>query len=364
LEKLRTSQLAFSLLGCFLGAGFVSGQEIWQFFGHFGLWGFAGIVLAMGILSALCAVIFSVSRRTGLDQMDQLVVPWENKVLRGLVGAVAISFMFGVYVVMTAGAGTLLEQLTGSRLLHLLGSGAFCIAVSVIAARGIRGAVSVFSKLMPVLVVLSLVVMGTAILTFGRGGISFQTAAVSNPLVNHWALAAVTFVSYNFLCALGTLSWLGRMTSSYRSIVGGTLLGGTLLLVVAGGIITALSTAPESTTAELPMLYLAGKLHPCLEAVYAAVLLMAMFGASLSSFAPIPQYCRRIVPLEKHRKFVLWALSALAWGLSLLGFSKLIGTVFPVYGLIDFLFLIGLVLHFFLVFRRQPKEKAVEGQKR
>ena len=39
-------RLALSLIGCFLGAGFVSGQEIWQCFAHSGRQGMLGLAVA------------------------------------------------------------------------------------------------------------------------------------------------------------------------------------------------------------------------------------------------------------------------------------------------------------------------------
>ena len=39
-EKESALRLGFTYAGCFLGAGYVSGQELWQFFGRFGEKGF------------------------------------------------------------------------------------------------------------------------------------------------------------------------------------------------------------------------------------------------------------------------------------------------------------------------------------
>ena len=46
MKEIKTWSLAFTYVGCFLGAGFISGQELWQFFGSFGNWGYVGFVLA------------------------------------------------------------------------------------------------------------------------------------------------------------------------------------------------------------------------------------------------------------------------------------------------------------------------------
>ena len=39
MNEMKTLPLAFTYVGVFLGAGFVSGPELWQFFGAFGNWG-------------------------------------------------------------------------------------------------------------------------------------------------------------------------------------------------------------------------------------------------------------------------------------------------------------------------------------
>ena len=46
MKEMGPVRLAFTYIGCFLGAGFVSGQELWQFFGAFGVWGYVGFLLA------------------------------------------------------------------------------------------------------------------------------------------------------------------------------------------------------------------------------------------------------------------------------------------------------------------------------
>ena len=45
-RKESALRLGFTFAGCYLGAGYVSGQELWQFFGAFGNWGYVGFVLA------------------------------------------------------------------------------------------------------------------------------------------------------------------------------------------------------------------------------------------------------------------------------------------------------------------------------
>ena len=43
-KELTAGQIAMAFTGSFLGAGFVSGQELTQFFAAFGVWGLAWYV--------------------------------------------------------------------------------------------------------------------------------------------------------------------------------------------------------------------------------------------------------------------------------------------------------------------------------
>ena len=56
MKKIGVMTLGLTYAGCFLGAGFVSGQEIWQFFGAFGIYGVLGLVLTF-LLHFLFGVI-------------------------------------------------------------------------------------------------------------------------------------------------------------------------------------------------------------------------------------------------------------------------------------------------------------------
>ena len=60
MKEIKTWSLAFTYVGCFLGAGFISGQELWQFFGSFGNWGYVGFAAAaVLLLTILCSNLYT-----------------------------------------------------------------------------------------------------------------------------------------------------------------------------------------------------------------------------------------------------------------------------------------------------------------
>ena len=52
MKKISWVQLCFTFVGVFLGAGFVSGQELWKFFSCFGAAGLAGFLVSAVIMTA------------------------------------------------------------------------------------------------------------------------------------------------------------------------------------------------------------------------------------------------------------------------------------------------------------------------
>ena len=64
MKKISWVQLCFTFVGVFLGAGFVSGQELWKFFACFGAAGLAGFLVSAVIMTAamdnpLCSEILN-----------------------------------------------------------------------------------------------------------------------------------------------------------------------------------------------------------------------------------------------------------------------------------------------------------------
>lgn len=132
----------------FLGAGFISGQELWQFFGAFGNWGYVGFVLAALLFTVIGILFVRLTQMTKCAEMDKLLVPWDVKWLRAATGVIGALFLFFVVVSMSAGVGAMLTQLF--RVPTWLGSAVFMLAVFLVALLGVSGMVNAFSAMIPI----------------------------------------------------------------------------------------------------------------------------------------------------------------------------------------------------------------------
>ncbi len=350
MKQLTPLRLAFVFAGCFLGAGYVSGQELWQFFGSYGLGGYFGILLAIALLFTYGILILRLSQITQEAEMDRMVIPWNIPILRTFMSVLNVVFLFGVAAIMSAGIGALLEQLFG--LPHMVGSLIFCLLVLLVAAFGLQGVVSAFSFSVPMLVVVTLLF---GIITVWRNdftAIVWEVKSGENGMLGNWAAGAVNFACYNVFGIIGLMVPFAGFIPDKKTIYRGVSMGSVGLLAIALSVLLCLSFYPEAAAAELPMLVLAGQFGRWASYLYALLLALAMFGTALSSLVSMTDFLsRKFRPVREKSRRWLGGFTALAFIASLYGFGDLIGVLYPIFGYCSALFLLLMLVQFIQLHR-------------
>lgn len=337
-------QLAMLYTGSFLGAGFLSGQELLQFFGQFGLWGLAGMVLTIAAFGVFSWMSLSIAKRTGHLEFDKIILRQDNKPLRLFFSAVFLIFLFGCTMGMIAGAGALLEQMFG--IPALAGDLAMTLLVLAVAAAGAAGLVAAFDLVVPLLVAAAAVIGVLAVFRFPMDAIPALPVSDGNPLLGNWLFSALSFLSYNMMAAITILVPLTRDLEDESTIRQGLLLGSGVLTVIFVCILMPMLWFKSLVgEAELPMLALASRLLSVLGVIYALLLLAGMFTAALSCLFGITarMEARRGSPLPRWQ---LAALCAAAFAGSIFGFKNVVSYVYPVCGYVGFFALLGVAAHY------------------
>jgi len=357
MREIGAWRLAFVYAGCFLGAGYVSGQEMWQFFGVFGIGGVWGLMLAAVLQAFFCIVLLSLVRMGNIFEIDRAAVRRDRRVLRAMTSSAQFLLLVGVSVIMSAGVGALTEQVLGQG--GTVASALFCTLVFLAALRGIRGLVSVFSLTVPLLVAAALTLAAFAVLHFGGRPYTPAPQDAGSPLLSHWSIGAVLFVSYNLFGSIAVLIPTARILRDRRAARRGAVLAAAMLFPVAIAILISLHLAPETVRQELPMLALAQMIHPVVGKAFAFLLLVAMFGTALSCVvAAQGDLVRRFPPLSRHPALPVLVLVVISFVGGLFGFGDLIGWIYPIFGYLGFAVLCAIVAH-----ERHLRRAQKEGEK-
>ena len=355
MKKVNFFTVAATFAGCFLGAGYVSGQELKQFFGDYGSNWVLGLLVAVIAQLVLGVVILLVSRRTGDVAMDRVVVPKSLPWLRNFMGIAIALMLFVINVTMFAAFGAMLHQMTGGTIPVIVGSALLTLVVCVLALLGLRGMVAVFSMVVPILVVASIAICIAAV---SKYGIHAPDLCVSDgtSIRGTWWVSAITFVSYNIFGSIGIMAPMGPMIPKKRTIFFGIASGAVALTAIAAGILLAMYSYPAGLDAQLPMVAVASSLSPVLGVVYAVLLFGGMLGTSLAGTVAIDIYIhQRKEETKKFRKPIIIAISVAGFAASLVGFSELVGTVYPLFGYCGLLAIAGLFINFFSSLKKKSK---------
>ncbi|MBE6961301.1 MAG: hypothetical protein E7445_02475 [Ruminococcaceae bacterium] len=340
MKKLSPLRLGFTFAGSFLGAGYVSGQEIWQFFGRFGIGALPGLALAMVLMGAVGVMTWELARGLDMTEMDRLVVEKNVPVLRIALSVVQAVMLFGFTVIMCAGGVALCVQQW--KLPAVPCAVVMAAAVALVSLAGIPGLVNLFSGLVPALCAVTVAAAVAAPLM--SGGI--PAAAPAEPAFGGWPVSAVVFFAYNTFGVIGIIAPVGPMAADRKSIRRGVVIGCVILTAIALSVLVAMATVPASVTAEMPMLAVITHCFPWLAVPYAVLLLVVMFGAALGCLVALMTFLEeKFTAVRTHRIPFTAGLMAAALLGSLVGFSDLIGLVYPVFGWCGIGFLALLTLH-------------------
>jgi uncharacterized membrane protein YkvI len=344
-ESRGAVNIAAAYIGAVIGAGFLSGQEIMEFFLSFGVKGIIGTLLSGILFGALGSSILQVSFRRHVKSYEGFVTDVMGPYIGRFMDIVLFGLSLGTLGIMLAGAGQLVSE--QFNVTALVGIGLTSLSLLVAINWGIDSILLVNKFLVPILMCTG---PGIAIATISSclGG-SGSSVLVAPQAQGSWLLSSILYVSYNSMIALTFLAPLGGECQSEGAAKGGGWLGGLILGVASNLIAIALYLKGNMVLeSQLPMLILARGHGPVVQGIYVFSLWAAIFTTALSNLYGLSVRLGESVGCNWKKVTIPLMLVGIA--LSYAGFSKLIGLVYPFFGLLGLPFI-------FLTIAKSPSLK-------
>lgn len=334
--------VAFAFVGLTVGAGFASGQEVLQYFVSFGINGLWGALLA--------AAIFSFAGMAIVQLGSYFLATNHNVVLAGVARPYAskifdilITFtLFSIGFVMIAGGGSNLEQQFG--LPTWVGSAIITAAVIAIGMLDVKRVTAVIGALTPVMVAFVVIAIIYSLTHIDGSWSELDTTArtITSTLPN-WPLSALNYVSMALSLAVSmTIVMGGDITDPHAAGRGG-LLGGMLFgILLVATTVALFANAPSVIGTDMPLLTLVNEIAPWLGLIMSFVIFAMIFNTAIGMYyALAKRFCQGSMP---RFRVLLITLALIGFGLSFVGFTTLIGYLYPLIGYTGF-FLIGLLIY-------------------
>lgn len=336
----KTLSIIFAYVGVLTGAGLASGQELLQYFLSFGLPGIYGIA-AVGVLHVVVGgiVLQLGSHFVAQSHIDVLDEVTSTAVTKFMDYALIVNcFLMGF--VMIAGAGSNLEQQFG--LAPWIGSLLCTALIVVVGMLDFDKVAKIIGAFTPLVLVFTLI---GAVYTMAKAtpdvalldalGKTLPPALPNLPLstINYFGLCMISGISMAFV--LG-----GSKTDPAEARIGG-MIGGALVAILTGLVGVTLFLALEIVKdADIPMQTVLDSVHPAMGLAMSVIIFGMIFNTGMSLFYSA---ARRFSATEGTFKRNLILFTLAGFGLSFLGFKKLMAILYPILGYL------GLVLILILI---------------
>src|SRR5690625_454393 len=341
-----------------IGAGFASGQEILQYFTYYGWISLAGILVATILFAWLGYQIADLGSKFKAVSHQGVILQLGGKVFGTIVDYIIILACLNATVVMMAGGGSLLNQLFDVPV--FIGGLLTMTLVAVTLTLKLNQIINVIGSVTPFLILMAIIL---AIYAFMTSDLSAsEVSQLAQPELTaspHWTLSAVLYVSYNVIMAVAILSVVGGSVANSKVAARGGMFGGIglglLLLILNFGLISKMDRVAD---VDMPTLLLASDIAPWLSIFMGIVIFAMVFSTAASA---LYAFSTRIVdPDTPNFKFIVVGFAVIAYGLSFVGFTTLVGTVYPMFGYLGLLLILIVFIQWIRHRNGQPTEQEDE----
>lgn len=150
-------KVVFVIIGTLIGAGFASGQEVYEFFFSFGIKGILGIFISSLIIGITIYKTFMIIQKNNIKNYKEFLKCFiKNDKIEEVTNVIINIFILVSFYIMIAGFGAYLNQ--EFNLNSIIGSSILAILCLILFKTNIKGIIKVNELLIPILIVIVILI--------------------------------------------------------------------------------------------------------------------------------------------------------------------------------------------------------------
>lgn len=340
---------AGAFIALLIGSGFATGQEILQFFSSYRLYGLIGIMICFGLFTFAGLSFLNDGYYSKFEKPNQIYKLMCGNKIGAVVDYYAVFFIFLSYTVMIAGAqATAVQHFNAPK---YVGGAIMAAVVILVVMLGLGKIVDVIGKIGPVIAIMAIVI-GLISIFMNMGNLQSSLDLIEK-LVNsgeikvaskNFFLSAGSYVGFNMIWLVAFLAEVGNTAKSLKDAEAGVFIGSTgfsvAIFIMSIAIILSI---PDLYDSQIPVLVLAGKIHPVLATIFSIFIMLGIFTTSV----PLLWTVTGRFFDEGTKKYKLFTLIAGVVGAIIgltLKFDSLVNIVYVVNGYIGMVLLAWMII--------------------
>lgn len=333
--------VAFAFVGVVVGAGFATGQEIFQFFTSNGNFSVYGVFITGFIITIGGVFVLQTGYRLRSHNHTEPIKHYLPRPIATVFDIILTLFLFALAMIMTAGGASTIQEST--EMPYVFSSLILVLVILLTLFLKFDRLITVLGMVTPFLVIIVTII---AVYYFSTGQLNFNAAhhyANSEGRSDQWWwFDAINYGSLQIAAAFSFLSVMGGRLKFEKSTVWGGILGGItitfLLLMLNLGMITEFT---QITGVALPSLLLAKQISPIIGIFMSVVMVLVIYNTVVGLMYAFAS--RFTTPYTKAYYRLIIVMTIVTFVTTFIGFIELIGKVFPVMGVFGFILLIPIL---------------------
>lgn len=334
--------VAFAFVGVVVGAGFATGQEIFQFFTSNGKFSVFGVFITGFIITIGGVFVLNTGYRLRSHNHTEPIKFYLPRTIAAIFDIILTLFLLALAMIMTAGGVSTLHESFG--IPYAISSLILVLIILATLFLKFDRLITVLGMVTPFLVIIVTII---AIYYFITGSFDFnsadQYANNDNRTDKWWWFDAINYGSLQIAAAFSFLSVMGGRLKYEKSTIYGGILGGAivtfLLLMLNLGMVTEFTNI---TDVALPSLLLANHISPIIGTFMAIIMILVIYNTVVGLMYAFAS--RFTEPYQRNYYILIIIMAIVTFATTFIGFIELIGKVFPVMGIFGFILLIPIFI--------------------
>lgn len=338
-------KVIFVIIGTLIGAGFISGQEMYTFFYSHGITGMYGLVLCGFIFAFIIYKTLKITEEHEIsDYKDFLKLLNKNSNRKYLnisyiTNIIINIFLFITFCIMISGFGAFLNQEFGIN--SIVGSGIFSAICFIIFLGNVQRIVKTSEILVPIIIIFIFIIGFFVIKNFSFINLSNQLPLAENKF--KWIISSILYSSYNIILLVPILVTLRPYIKKVEDKKYISIVSGITILILATILFLLLTQANvDISNVEMPTAYVISLIYPVFEKIYGIIILISIFTTAISLGV---SFLKNTTKTKKSYTQIALIMCITSVVLSKIGFSNLINLLYPIFGVLGLVQIISLILH-------------------
>lgn len=343
-----------AFVACAIGSGFATGQEIMQFFSAYGVMGIAGTAITTVIFAWVGGMFMKNGYEQQLREPGDIIPYYFGQRFGKLFQIILQVFLYGVFVIMIAGAGATLSEYFG--LDPMVGRVGMALLAFFTVILGLTKVTDILGTLGTVIIVFA-VGIGIYSLAANASNLSASLALIPTLEMTKtqggWLVSGILYPAFNAVVVVILASSIGKSANSAKEAqLGGTIGGilfGLAVMIMNLGIVANIGGL---YTKAVPTLVIAQEFSPVFGVIFSVIICCGIYTTTVPMlWGVVRQFAN-----DGTKKFV-----AMAFGLTVIGlilgmtdFKVLVNSIYPLSGYL------GAIMFGFVMYRQYQRKHPVE----